>query len=350
MSQVTQQDVVIIGGGVAGLAVAKALAGNGIASTVVEKSGHLGGLVRQWACMATDGCHRCFACSVEDLVDEIASHPSIKILQEWELSSVERSENALKRIGVRAVGGDTETYLNARSLVLATGFEPYDPSEKVFWGYGRFKGVLTLAELDALVRHDDLAAFAGDAADPLKVAFFQCIGSRDKSIGANYCSQYCCTAALRMALRLRHERPEWDIVIFYIDLQVAGKNAGLLLSEASEKNIRLVQGVPGEILEGAEGMLEIVREQGGRNVRETYHRIVLSIGQRPSRWNKQTAAATGLMLDEFGFLASSALMDPCRTEAAGVYLAGTCSGPKSIEATLEHAGQTAAAVMEDLRR
>lgn len=350
MAQVTQQDVVIIGGGVAGLAVAKALAGNGITSTIVEKGPELGGNVRKWACMATDECNRCFACSLEDLAGEIASHPSVQVLQERELSSVERSEKSLQRVGVRPVGGGAETFLDARSLVLATGFEPYDPSEKIFWGYGRFSGILTLAELNTFVRNDNLAGWVEDASDPLKIAFFQCIGSRDKSIGANYCSQYCCTAALRMALRLRHEHPEWDISIFYIDLQVAGKHAAKLLSEASAKNIRLIQGVPGEILQGAEGTLEIVREQDGRNVRENYHRIVLSIGQRPSRGNEQLAAATGLVLDEFGFLASSALIDPCRTVAAGVYLAGTCGGPRGIEATLDHAGQTAAAVLEDLRR
>jgi heterodisulfide reductase subunit A len=300
--------------------------------------------------MATDGCKRCFACSVEDLVDEIGTHPSVKVLQEWELSSVERSGNAIEKIGVRPVGGGDETYFTSNSLVLATGFEPYDPSEKMFWGYGRFNGVITLAEMDALIRRDNLASFVADATEPVKVAFFQCVGSRDKSIGANYCSQYCCSGALRMALRLRHEHPEWEITIFYIDLQVAGKNAGELLAEASEKNVRLIQGVPGEILEGPDGMLEIVREQDGRNIREAYHRIVLSIGQRPSQLNRQTADVAGLSLDEFGFLASSALTDPCRTAAAGVYLAGTCSGPKNIEDTIDHAGQTAAAVIEDLRR
>jgi heterodisulfide reductase subunit A2 len=348
MSHLTDKNVVIIGGGVAGLAVAKSLANNGISSTIVERDDRLGGRVRQWACMATDRCLRCFACIVQDLVDEVTSLPEVKILHECELASVERSEGVIEKITVRSLNGGAERVLNADALVLATGFDPYDPSEKIFWGYGSSKGVLTLAEMDSYVRNDDLAGFAENVAEPLRVAFFQCIGSRDRSIGANYCSQYCCQAALRMALRLRHARPDWDITIFYIDLQIAGKLAGHLLADAADKSIRLVQGVPGEIVEGDEGILQVVREAGGRNVRESYHRVVLSVGQRPSDSSREMAALTGLSLDDFGFLAPSGLTDPSRTAAGGIYLAGTCAGPKGIEATLEHAGQATEAVIEDL--
>jgi len=150
-----------------------------------------------------------------------------------------------------------------------------------------------------------------------------------------------------MALRLRHERPDWEITILYIDLQIAGKLAGRLLADASERKIRLVQGVPGEIVSGPGGTLEVVRENGGRNVRESYHRVVLSTGQRPSGFNRYVADMAGLTLDEFGFLAARSITDSSRTEVPGVYLAGTSAGPKGIEETIEHAGQTAACIMED---
>jgi heterodisulfide reductase subunit A len=290
----------------------------------------------------------CFACIVEDLVDEVTSSSAVEFLFQSELSSVERSEAAIDKVTVRSLNGGGENVFDADALVLATGFTPYDPSEKVFWGYGRLDGVLTLAEMDSYVRNNDLAGFAEGVTEPLRLAFFQCVGSRDRSIGANYCSQYCCQAALRTALRLRHERPDWDISIFYIDLQVAGKLAGRLLAEASAQNVRLLQGVPGEIVCGVNGLLEVVREASGRNIRETYHRIVLSIGQRPSTANREIADTVGLPLDEFGFLAPKALTDPSRTAAVGIYLAGTCAGPKGIEATIEHAGQTTEAIIEDI--
>ena len=269
-----EKSVVIVGGGIAGLAVARHLSGNDVDCTIVEKQGSLGGRVRDWACMATDHCLRCFSCTVEDLVQDVSASPRVRVLTETKLSSVIVSEGRLRQISVETLGSGSETVLDPEALVIATGFDPYDPSEKLLLGYGRLNGVHTLNELDAFVRNDDLAAFAGAAQGPLKIAVFQCVGTRDASIGAGYCSQYCCKAALRMALRLLKEQPEWHITIFYIDLQVAGRFAASLLAEAKERGVRLIQGVPGEILPAADNTLEVVREEGGLNVKESFHKIV----------------------------------------------------------------------------
>ncbi len=342
------KSVVILGGGIAGLAVAKALSDNGLDCTIVEKQESPGGRVRDWACMATERCLRCFCCTVEDLLEDVGSAPRVRVLTGTELSSVVVSGGRIRRVGVKNFRGGSETMLDSEALVIATGFEPYDPSEKLFWGYGRLDGVVTLNELDAFVRNDDLAAFAGPAQRTLKIAFFQCVGSRDSSIGAGYCSQYCCKAALRMALRLLKEQPQWEITVFYIDLQIAGRFAASLLAEAGERGIRLVQGVPGEILPGADNMLEVIREDAGRNVRESFHRIVLSVGQRPSSAARTIASLVGLEVDDFGFLPARSSLDSSRSALEGVYLAGTCTGPKDIEETLIHCGQTASAVICDL--
>ena len=208
--------------------------------------------------------------------------------------------------------------------------------------------MLTLKDMNAFVRNDDLDGFTSGIQGPAKIAFFQCVGSRDASIGANYCSQYCCEAALRMALKLRQEHEDWEITIFYIDLQVAGKFAGSLLAEARKHRIRLIQGVPGEIVQGSDNMLQIIREDAGRNVRESFDRIVLSIGQRPSPDSSAIAEKVGLERDEFGFLSSKDILGGGRTGVARVYVAGTCSGPRDIEETLMDGGQTGAAIIADL--
>jgi heterodisulfide reductase subunit A len=149
-------------------------------------------------------------------------------------------------------------------------------------------------------------------------------------------------------LRLLKERPQWEITIFYIDLQIAGRFAPSLLAEARERGIRLVQGVPGEILPGEDDMLEVLREEAGRNVRESFHRIVLSVGQRPSAASGTIASLVGLEVDDFGFLPSRSRLDSSRSTLEGLYLAGTCTGPKDIEETLTHCGQTASAIISDL--
>ncbi|MDQ7784996.1 MAG: FAD-dependent oxidoreductase [Desulfomonilaceae bacterium] len=348
MDSHAQPSVVIVGGGIAGLSVAKCLSDNGLSCTLIERENQLGGHVRSWACMATDRCLRCFCCTVEDLIDVVESSERVSVLTGCELESLERPGTNSFRVQVRnATNGDRQP-VEAAAVVIAAGFTPYDPSEKVFWGYGVHRGVVTLQELDTLVRRDDLAGFVGESDEPLKMAFFQCVGSRDRSIGADYCSQYCCKAALRMALRLRKDKPDWEITIFYIDLQVAGKFAGSLLSLAEEKQIRLIQGVPGEIVPREDGTLEILREHKGVNVREIYDKIVLSVGQHPLPDVSRLSSLAGLETDRFGFLTAAGTQDPCRTRVDRVYVAGTVGGPKDIEQTVEHAGRTAAAVLADL--
>jgi len=345
----SDKPVVIIGGGIAGLAVARSLLANGIGCTIVEKEIHVGGKVRDWACMATSQCLRCFCCSLGDLIEEVSSFPDAKVMTGFELTSATFADGEI-RVGVKSLQSGAEEFLNAEALVMATGYQPYDPSENLFWGYGRLEGVLTLKDMNEYVRNDDLAGFAGGIQGAAKIAFFQCVGSRDAAGGANYCSQYCCEAALRMALKLRHEHEDWEITMFYIDLQAAGKFAGSLLEEARKSKIRLIQGVPGEITQGADSMLQIVREDSGRNVRESFDRIILSIGQRPLPNSLRLADMAGLATNEFGFFASKDPLDGGRTSAARVYVAGTCSGPKDIEETLMHGGQTAAAIIADIWR
>jgi len=300
--------------------------------------------------MATDRCLRCFCCTIEDLVEAVESSARVTVLTGCELDGLERAVDSSIKVRIKNGANGSHQPLKAAAVVMAAGFSPYDPSEKIFWGYGAYEGVVTLKDLDTRVRQDDLADFAGEMNQPLKLAFFQCVGSRDSSIGANYCSQYCCKAARRMALRVREDKPDWEITIFYVDLQVAGKFAGSLLSLAREKSIRLIQGVPGEIVRREDGTLEILREENGLNVREVYDRIVLSVGQHPLPDSSHLASVAGLETDRFGFLGTRGTQDPCRTGVDGVYVAGTICGPKDIEQTVEHAGQTAAAILADLKR
>jgi heterodisulfide reductase subunit A len=265
----------------------------------------------------------------------------------WELANVFPSERGVRRANFKRIGTSEEKIEEPAALVIATGFRPYDPGEKILWGYGRTDGIFTLAEVDSLLREDKLPQFTGDR-DGLRVAFFQCVGSRDLSSGGNYCSQYCCKAALRMALKLRHECPEISVTLFYIDLQVAGKYAGTLFKAVEDKGVRLLQGVPGEI-RNSQDILDVVIESHGRNQKESFDRVILSIGQRPNAI-QSLAEQLGLSADEFGFVRSKDPLDSSRTSIPGVYVAGTCSGPKDIEHTLEHAGQTAEVIMEDLQR
>ncbi len=331
--------VVVVGGGIAGLAVAKMLASNKVPTVLIEKENRLGGHAAEWACMATNKCLRCFCCYAADLREEALETDGLTVMLGRKLSGVTKSEGRLERVSIHNVRDGKEETLEASSLVLAVGFEPYDPKEKIFWGYSTLPGVLTLGEVDRLIKNDAIEDFAADINEPLRIAFFQCVGSRDAGIGANYCSQYCCKAALRMSLRLAHEHPDWEISLFYIDLQVASKFAGELLEEARLRNIRILQGVPGEVSMSGDCGIEVIRESDGKNIREHFHRIILSIGQRPSADTAELASLTSLNVSNLGFFETSGVFDGGRTNQPGIYVAGTCCGPMDIENTLEHAGR-----------
>ncbi len=339
--------IVIIGGGVAGLAVAEALAANDLPCVIVEKEEILGGHVKNWACMATDRCLGCYCCKVDDLIHGVRSADKIAVELGWEVSQLVRNGSKIEKVRLRSRRHGTEKLVDACAVVAAVGFEPYDPTEKVFWGYGRLSGVATLAELNEWTRTGNLSSYVSDESQPLRLAFFQCIGSRDRSIGANYCSEYCCSAALRMALTLRYTYPHWDVTLFYIDLQITGKMANGLMDEAKKQGIRFIQGVPGEIVQGADGSLGVVRTKNGLNVREEYDKIVLSTGQRPAQDIASLAGVLGLSLDEFGFISVPRCLGGRLGAAAGVYVAGTCGGPGNIQKTLLSAGEAAAAIIAD---
>ncbi|MCX5872303.1 MAG: FAD-dependent oxidoreductase [Deltaproteobacteria bacterium] len=342
--------VIIVGGGIAGLAVARLLSENGLPFTLVERSDKLGGHTKDWACMAVDECKNCFCCLVFDYEDTVASCRNSEILVGYELSSVVSSDSGIQRVKVRQVDSGAEQEIQASALVLAIGFDTFDPVDKGFWGYGQIDGVLTLADLNHIIRSNDLGKLSPVPEGALDVAFFQCIGSRDKSIGANYCSQYCCGSAIRAALKLIHEVPGCNVSIFYIDLQLPGKTTRDLMEEAQEKGVRFLQGVPGEIRPLQEGGLQVISEIDGQNVAERFDRIVLSVGQRPSASAAAISKILGAPLNEFGFFETRTLFDAVRSPANGVYIAGSCSSPASIPDVAVSAGTVVSAIIADIEK
>ncbi len=345
----TNKSAVILGAGIAGLTTARLLSLNGFEVTVVEHSSKLGGHVANWSCKATSECQVCHCCSLSDLISSIEDLP-VKILTGHELVSVAKdSTGRLTKVALREISSGSTPELRADALALATGFEMFNASEKLLWRYGQLEGVITLADLDALMIENRFPD-SQNVVEKLRIAFFQCVGSRDKSVGANYCSQYCCKAALRAALKIISERPDYDVTIFYIDLQVAGKYASELLRKAREAGIRLAQGVPGEILGEDTGKLSVVFEKDGLNVREEFDRIVLSVGQRPSSSSATLAQITGVGLDEFGYFRKLGELERFRTTVDGIYVAGACSGPMDIETTMLAASAVASDIIRNFSR
>ncbi len=348
MLRTDERKIMIIGGGIAGLAVGKSLSDNRIPFVLVEKTDKLGGHSKSWACMATKACLSCHGCLVYDYDDEVSSSQIGQIYLGHELSHVERSSKGIQKVRIRNIQNGDETELEVYSIVIAVGFDVFDPTEKSFWGYGRIDGVMTLADLNILMRLDQTENLNPSQKDSVDLAFFQCVGSRDKSTGCNYCSQYCCGAAIRATLKLIHERPEFHFTIFYIDLQLPGKTLPSLMEEARAKGVSFLQGVPGEISQAEDGKLQVLLEVDGINVAKEFDRIILSVGQQPPSSAALLSHIIGAPLNEFGFFDTGTLADPSRSAVEGVYVVGSCSGPATMEDSVLSAGRVVSAIISDM--
>ncbi|MFH2009495.1 MAG: FAD-dependent oxidoreductase [bacterium] len=341
--------VLVVGGGIAGLTAASALADLGVGVTLVEREVELGGHAAEWACMATDACARCSACLVQDQLHRVLVHPKIRVVTGAQVSAIEGGPGHF-RLDVAPVKGNGQngrkgpTQLRLRSrytemagcVVLATGFGPFDPTLEPLLGYGRFPGVMTTRELDRALRQDDLNALLSPEAGPQRVAFIQCVGSRDRERGREYCSQFCCRTTIRLVRRLRYLRPEIEPTVFYIDLQLMSKEFSTFFEEA-RRFVRFVQGVPAEISPGdTEGSLRVYSAPSGAEKTEAFDfdRVVLAVGMAPPSQQPALVGLFGLEVNGFGHVASDALGE---TSRPGILAIGACVGPTDIQSSCKRA-------------
>ncbi len=326
-----KKDVLIIGGGISGITVALELAQVGIASTLVERESAIGGLSAIFCCKASESCNKCFACVVDKRIAEIRSRKDISILTGTEPVGLNGSPGqytvSLKR-------GKQRKDLKVSAVVVAAGVDPYEASQKAEYGYGRFKNVITAKDLDEMFRYQGKLSRPSDGKLPKTIAFFQCVGSRDESIGNLYCSQVCCAYALRLIKAIRYQYPEVKTTFLYMDIQPAGTSfQDFLTSCREDKGIRLIRSLPSKVYHSPLSYtlrVKFIDPQKGEVVEEPFDLIVLSVGMVLKKEAKSLTQLFGLSLTEDGFIASP----PSHT---GIFVTGACTGPKDIDRSILHA-------------
>ena len=229
--------------------------------------------------------------------------------------------------------------LSVGTIIVATGFEVFDARETGSLGYSRYPNVLTGLDLERIFNREGSLKLPSNGKEPQKIAFVQCVGSRNES--HCYCSQVCCKYAMRFARLIKYQNPNAEVTIFYIDLQTAGKGFDKFYEECKE-SIRFVRGVPVEILEAPSGELEMKFENilEGKGNREVFDLVVLSVGMVPMKDSRDLARILGINIGDEGFFDAKPF-DSTETNVEGVFLAGTCQGPKDICDSIAH-GMTAA--------
>lgn len=329
-------NILILGGGVAGMAAARTFSDQDVAVHLVEKSDAFGGHAAQWACMATDTCENCGACLSLEMADQVAGQANVTSYLNTTLDTISPSED-----GWTAKLSNNES-IHADKVIMATGFSPFDPVNAPSLNSNAIDNVITTAQLNTYLKEETISARLNDNKSP-NIAFLQCIGSRNRDQGRDYCSQVCCKISMRHAKKLVHLYPDASVTLFYMDLQVIGKEARTLFTEVSDK-VSLVQGVPAEILEHPESKLPtIVMEQDSARVQKSFDMIVLSVGMQPADNVDNTCKTLNMTPNKWGFFntADAGLAD-------NIQIAGCSRGPGDILGSIQQGKIAADKVIREL--
>jgi len=337
-----ESGVLVIGGGISGIVAALELARLGIPVTIIEKEASLGGLAASFCCKASEACNKCFACVVDKRIREVTERNDIFILTQTELKELTGVPGAY-RATVNNAGKIFS--LNVSALVVAVGIDPFDAAIKGEYGYGVLKNVVTARDLEEMLRLRGGVLRPSDGSLPLKIAFFQCVGSRDQAAGNLYCSQACCAYALRLIRAIRHKYPEINMAFLYMDIQPAGVDFSAFLSDCRQDvNIRFVRSIPSKVYHVPKTdslRVRLADPDQGEVREEIFDMVVLSVGMVLKRGARSLAEQLEIGFDEDGFLAEPRI-------ARGVFVTGACTGPKDIDCSITQAKSSAVQVYQFL--
>jgi len=407
-------DVLVVGSGISGVAAALELANAGVNVYLLEKDVVVGGHSASFCCKATDICSKCSACVVLDKIKEAVIHPQIRLLTNSTIRRFsgevgnfrveitqkpqyidqerciacglcteacptdpkavyappaeatpfsyildeklclrfkgEKCDLCRKGCPTKAIEFELkpkEQELSVGAIIVATGFDVFDARKKGSLGYGRYSNVLTGLDLEQIFTREGYLRLPASGEEPHNIAFIQCVGSRDED--HDYCSQVCCKYAMKLAGLIKYQNPDALVTIFYIDLQTAGKGFAQFYEEYKE-SIRFVRGVPVEILQTASGELEVRFENisQGKVCRDTFDLVVLSVGISPGKNSWDLARILGINLADDGFFGTDDSLNSNETNVDGIFLAGTCQGPKDIPDSVAHGIASASKAIQRL--
>ncbi|HOO03787.1 MAG TPA: FAD-dependent oxidoreductase, partial [Methanomassiliicoccales archaeon] len=237
--------------------------------------------------------------------------------------------------------------INVGAVVLAPGYELFDARLKKEYGYKEFKNVLNSLEFERVLSatgpYQGHVVRPSDHQTPKKVAFIQCVGSRDEKVGNPFCSSVCCMYALKQAIIAGEHTTGLKSTIFFMDLRAFGKEFEDYAKRAeNEYGIKMHRGTRVASVEETEGNNLLLRYSDGNNVlAEEFDLVVLSAGFQPPSSAKALADRLGFKLNEFGFC-QTGVYTPLETTKKGVYVTGAFSAPKDIPTSVAEASGAAA--------
>ena len=241
--------------------------------------------------------------------------------------------------------------LDVGAVILASGLELFNPEQKAEYGYKRYPNVVTSLEFERIL--SPTGPFAGkvrrpsDQQAPKRVAFIQCVGSRDAT--HKYCSSVCCMYTAKQSVIAKEHQPGLDCTVFYIDVRAVSKGFEAYIDRAKSDGVRYVRCRPSAILEvpGTRDLMVQYADENGLPHTEIFNMVVLAVGYASSPATRQLAKTAGISLNEHGFCDTFSFT-PNHTSRNGIFACGPVTDPMDIPETVAGASAAAAHAMSML--
>ena len=246
---------------------------------------------------------------------------------------------------------ETKTF-KVGSIVVAAGYDEYDPSEIEPYHYGQkgYEDVITQLKLERMLAPGSLTNSQvlrpSDAKIPKSVVMIQCVGSRNDQVGNEYCTGVCCKFAIKNARIVKEMYPDSDVTICYIDVRTPGLNFEELYKSAQEVGVRFIRGRPSEIVrDPITGNLKVIVEDtlSMTPLQLKADMVVLSAAMVPPEGIGPLGSKLQILRSKEGFLKEFHIkMNPTLSSKGGIFIAGAIQGPKDISESVAQAGNAAA--------
>ena len=246
---------------------------------------------------------------------------------------------------------DSEVALKVGSIVLAPGFESFDAALKSEYGYGRFKNVVTSIEFERILSasgpYAGLVLRPSDGEIPKRIAFIQCVGSRDAQIGNNYCSAACCMYGMKEAVIAKEHTPtQLGCTILYMDIRAYGKEFDAYYNRAKDEyGIKFVRSRVASVNEDPKtGNLLVNYVENEEPKTAEFEMVVLSTGMTPPKNAEKMGEILGIELNKYKFCQTKTF-SPLETSKPGIYVCGAFAAPKDIPESVAQASGAAVKAM-----
>ncbi|MCJ7616571.1 MAG: CoB--CoM heterodisulfide reductase iron-sulfur subunit A family protein, partial [Desulfobacterales bacterium] len=252
---------------------------------------------------------------------------------------------------------ETKTF-KVGSIVVAAGYEEYDPSEIEAYHYGQegYENIITQLQLERMLGPTSITNSEvlrpSDGKIPKNVVIIQCVGSRNEQVGNKYCTGVCCKFATKNAGIIKDNYPDTEVTICYIDIRTPGLNFEEYYMDAQQKGVRFIRGRPSEVLrDPISGELTVIVEDtlSQTPMQLKADMVVLSAAMVPPQGIGPLGSKLKILRSKEGFFKEFHIkMNPTLSSKGGIFLAGTVQGPKDISESVAHAGSAAALAAQPL--